>query len=48
MKKMLVAATLLATGSAAYAASPGPVTDFVASCCAAMAACCEALLGCCA
>lgn len=48
MKKFIVAAILLAPGSAAYAAAPDTVSGIANACCSALAACCQFALGCCA
>jgi len=45
--RIFTAAVLLTSGTGAYAAAPGTVSDILASCCSAIAACCEAALACC-
>jgi hypothetical protein len=48
MKKHIVlAATLLMTGTASMAASPDVMVKAIASCCEALAACCGLSLPCC-
>ncbi|MDP9424212.1 MAG: hypothetical protein M3Q19_15510 [Pseudomonadota bacterium] len=47
MKKFCVAAVLLMSGTGAFAAAPGSVSETLTSCCSAIAACCHAALGCC-
>jgi len=43
----LAALLLLASGSAALAASPETIAQAASSCCEMMAACCEMLAACC-
>jgi hypothetical protein len=47
MKKYYLAALLLMSGTAAYAAEPGSVSQALASCCSAFAACCHGAMPCC-
>jgi hypothetical protein len=47
MTKYYIAAVLLMSGSAAFAAEPGAVSQAVSFCCSAFAACCQAGMACC-